>query len=99
MALLSMTGARTFSVSWAPLGKRRDLADKTCVGLAQKCHKHRFKNRISDCRCGVFPKPNHSIGNGEVDSSILSGSTIFIQQDQSPAITTLPKWRRASKCS
>jgi hypothetical protein len=45
--------------------------------LAQKCHKASFKNWISDCRCGVFPKPEHSIGNGEVDSSILSGSTTF----------------------
>jgi hypothetical protein len=46
--------------------------------MTQNWHKRRRDNHISHCQDNRNPKSDHSIGNGEVDSSILSGSTIHI---------------------
>jgi hypothetical protein len=49
--------------------------------LAQNCHKADSKRQLSDWHNNSSCDPARSIGNGEVDSSILSGSTIFYLQN------------------
>ena len=48
---------------------------------------------VACCRSSVV---EHSIGNGEVDSSILSGSTIFLNKIS--IVATAPKSEDGSKC-
>jgi hypothetical protein len=50
--------------------------EKVSFQVAQNCHNGRIKQALNSWAHMDFPKAGHSIGNGEVDSSILSGSTI-----------------------
>jgi hypothetical protein len=55
-----------------------------CFSLAQKCHKRETQIDLSDGAISTFWKVRFSIGNGEVDSSILSGSTSIFNDLATP---------------